>query len=219
MKRSARSGLVYLLFLLALAGLTSNAAWADAGEYKNYARGGVGIHQYRSDLENAGYDDTGFALDAAYGRYLAKHLVIEGSAGYLYTDQDFSGSTGTAGSYTRDDEISVGSLLVTLKAELPVGPVTFFGGGGVGVYFVTLESDIETANLGDFDVDDDDTLFGVHVVAGGYHNITERIFVGLEGLYRWTDDVEINKTTGTVPVRLNGDLDGFSVTMTGGFRF
>ncbi len=219
MKPSARSGLMFLLFLLALAGLTSNAAWADAGDYQNYARGGVGIHQYRSDLENAGYDDTGFALDASYGRYLAKHLVIEGTVGYLYTDQDFSGSTGTAGAYTRDDEISVGTLLVTLKGEIPAGPVTFYAGGGVGAYFVTLNSDIETDNLGDFDVDDDDTVFGLHAVVGGYHNITDHVFVGMEGLYRWTDDVEISKTTGTVPVRLNGDLDGFSVTMMGGFRF
>jgi hypothetical protein len=151
MKRSARSGLMFLLFLLALAGLTSNAAWADAGEYKNYARGGVGIHQFRSDMEDAGYDDTGFALDAIYGRYLAKHLVIEGTAGYLYTDQIFSGSTSTAGSYTRDDEINVGTLLVTLKGEIPAGPVTFYAGGGVGIYFVTLNSDIETDDLGDFD--------------------------------------------------------------------
>jgi opacity protein-like surface antigen len=208
-----------LLLLLALSGLTSSAAWADAGEYKNYARGGLGIHQYRSDLEDAGYDDTGVALYAAYGRYLARNLVIEGSLGYLYTDQDFSGSTGTAGSYTRDDEISVSTLLFTLKGEIPAGPVTFYGGAGAGVYFVTLDSEIETEDLGDFDVDDDDIVFGVHVVAGGYHNITERIFVGIEGLYRWTDDVDINKTPGTVPVRLNGDLDGFTVSATAGFRF
>lgn len=210
---------MFLLFLVALAGLTSKAVRAEAGEYKNYARGGLGVHQFRSDLEDAGYDDTGVALDAAYGRYLARNLVIEGSLGYLYTDQDFSGSTGTAGFYTRDDEISVSTLLVTLKGEIPAGPVTFYAGGGAGIYFVALDSEIETEDLGDFDVDDDDTVFGVHVVVGGYHNINERFFVGMEGLYRWTDDVDINKTTGTVPVRLNGDLDGFTVTATAGFRF
>jgi len=215
MKRTVR----LLLFSLALAGLTLSTARADSGEYKNYGWVGVGGHQFSADLDDAGYDDVGVAFDASWGRYLGKHLVIEGTVGYLYTDQDFSGSTGVAGSYTREDKFGVSSLLVTLKGEIPAGPVTLYGGAGAGVYYAKLDTEIETSNLGDFDTDDDDTVFGVHVVVGGYHNITQRLFVGVEGLYRWTDDLEINKTTGTVPVQLNGDLDGLAVTLSAGYRF
>jgi opacity protein-like surface antigen len=209
---------VLLIFLLALAGLAVHTAWADPGEYKNYGRVGVGVNQFSADLDDAGFD-AGITSNATCGRYLAKNLVFEATVGYLYTDQDFSGSTSVAGSYTRDDKISVSSILATLKGQIPVGPVTFYGGAGIGVYYAAFSTEIETANLGDFDVDDDDTVLGVHLVVGGCFDITQRFFIDAEGLYRRTGDLNINKTTGTVPVQLKGDLDGFAVTVSAGYRF
>ena len=108
---------------------------------------------------------------------------------------------------------------MTLKGELPVGAASIFGGIGGGVYTVTLDSDIETSRLGDFSTDDDDTVLGAHVVAGANYDITDRFFAGVEGMYRWTDDVDIHETVATIPVEYSGDLSGFSVTFNGGFRF
>ena len=218
MTRIAKSGVMLLFILLALGGLILNAAWADSGEYKNYGQVGLGFNQFSADLDDAGYD-VGIAAQATYGRYLTKNLAVEGTFAFFHADQDFSGSTGVAGSYTRDDKIDVSSFLATLKGEIPVGPVTLYGGAGIGVYYATLNSEIETASLGDFDVDEEDTVFGVHLVVGGRYDITQRLFVGAEGLYRWTGDLDIDKTTGTVPVQLKDDLEGFAVTLTAGFRF
>lgn len=218
MKRTLRPGAMLLLFLSALAGLTLQTAWADSTGYRNYGRVGVGVNQFSADMDDAGYD-AGITSNATFGRYLGKNLVFEGTVGYLYTDQDISGRTGVAGSYTRDDKIGVSSLLATLKGEIPIGPVTLSGGAGIGVYYAALNTEIETANLGSFDVDDDDTVFGVHLVVGGCYNITQRLFAAAEGLYRWTGDLKINKTTGTVPVQLRGDLEGFAVTLSAGYRF
>jgi len=218
MKRITKPGAMLLPLLLALAALTLNSAWADSGEYSNYGRVGVGINQFSSDLDDAGYD-AGITSNATYGRYIGKNLVFEGTVGYLYTDQDLSGSTGVAGAYTRDDKVSVSSLLATLKGQIPIGPVILYGGAGIGVYYAALNTEIETANLGSFDVDDDDTVLGVHLVVGGCYDITQRFFIDAEGLYRWTGDLDISKTTGTVPVQLKGDLDGFAVTLSAGFRF
>ena len=89
----------------------------------------------------------------------------------------------------------------------------------MGAYALTLNSEITSANLGDFNKIESDGVFGVHVVAGVNYNITSRFFAGLQGLYRWTDDIEINATAGTVPVTIEGDLNGYAVALTAGFRF
>lgn len=218
MKRIEKSGVMLLFIVLALVGPKVNAAWADSALYKNYGQVGLGFNQFSSELDDAGYD-AGIASHATYGRYLSKYLAVEGTVDFFYTDGDFSGSTVVAGSYDRDDKIYVSSFLATLKGEIPVGPVILYGGAGIGVYYAALRTEIETANLGSFDVDEDDTVFGVHLVAGGRYDITRRLFVGAEGVYRWTGDLDIDKTTATVPVRVKDDLEGFAVTLTAGFRF
>lgn len=194
------------------------AARADAVDYRNYAQVGLGFNQFSADLDDAGYD-TGVASHATYGRYLGKYLAVEASLGFFAAQWDFSGSTVAAGSYKREDTLLVSSLLATLKGEIPAGPVRVYAGAGFGVYHANLNAEIDTANLGDFDVDDEDTVFGTHVVAGGRYNFTQRIFAGVEGLYRWTGDLDIDKTTGTVPVQIKDDLEGFTVTLTAGYRF
>jgi hypothetical protein len=62
-------------------------------------------------------------------------------------------------------------------------------------------------------------VFGVHVVAGANHDIPGRFFIGLEGMYRWTDDFDLSETVAHIPVEYSGDLSGFSVTVNAGFRF
>jgi opacity protein-like surface antigen len=218
MKRIVRSGVMRLILFISLAGLTANAAWADSGNYKNYGRVGLGVNKFNGDLDDSGYD-ANIAFNASYGRYLGKNIVIEGSVDYFYAHQDISGSTSVAGAYSRDDQIGVGALLATLKGEIPLGPVTLYGGGGIGAYYAALKTEIDTTNLGSFDVEDDDSVFGFHLVAGGYYDITPRLFVGAEGLYRWTGDLDMKKITGTVPVQLKGNLDGYVVTLSAGFRF
>ncbi len=218
MKRIVKSGVMLLFGLLAFSGLQVNTARADAGGHKNYGRVGLGFNQFSDDLDDAGYDE-GIAANVTYGRYLGKYIAIEGTLGSFYTDQDFSGNTGVAGSYTREDEILVNALLVTLKGEIPIGPVTLYSGAGMGVYYADFHAEIDTRNLGGFDVDDDDTVFGVHLVAGVNYDITERLFIGAEGLYRWTGDLDINRIPATVPVQLEGDLDGLAVTLSVGYRF
>ncbi|MEJ2157440.1 MAG: outer membrane beta-barrel protein [Desulfobacteraceae bacterium] len=218
MRPTVKSGLMLLFALLAFSGLQASAAWAASDDHKNYGRVGLGINQFTGDLDDAGYNE-GLATYVTYGRYLVKYLPVEATFSFFGTDEDFSGSTGVAGAYSREDTLLVSSFLVTLKGEIPMGPVRLYGGGGFGVYFADLESEIETVNLGDFDVDEQDTVFGAHVVVGGSYDITQRIFAGIEGVYRWTGDLDLDETTGTVPVQINDDLDGFTVSLWGGFRF
>lgn len=218
MKKVNKSIWVVFVVAIAFTAAIAGGAWADSAEYKNYGRLTIGMNQPTGDLDDTGYD-AGFNIAATYGRYLGKNLVVEGSLGTFFADQDFTGTNGFTGNFTREDIVSASSILGTLKGELPVGPLTLFAGAGVGIYFVTLDSDIDTTFLGDLDADDSDSVFGMHVVVGGNVNITHRVFIGFEGLYRWTTEFDMRDRVGTIPVEVEGDLDGYTLCLLGGFRF
>jgi opacity protein-like surface antigen len=144
---------------------------------------------------------------------------VETSIEALGTKNDIHGTSDIAGSYEQENTLATAAFLVTLKGEYPIGPVSLFGGIGGGFYVVRLDSDIDTSMLGDYNTDEDDSIFGAHVVAGANYDITDRFFIGLEGMYRWTDDFDLSETVALIPVEYSGDLSGFSVTVNAGFRF
>jgi hypothetical protein len=186
--------------------------------YYNYARIDIGGSLFTDDLEEADFD-AGISGSLSYGRHLLKYLVIEGSIGGFTTSEEFEGRTFLAGDYTRTDSLLVNTVRLTVKGELPLGRVRLFAGGGVGGYFLTLTSEMETDNLDDFESTQTDTVFGVHGVTGCYFDITRQVFIGVEGMYYLTDDIDIDERAATVPVGYQGNLDGFTVAITGGFKF
>ena len=204
--------------------LTGLPAWAEPEStknlkpYSNYARIGIGGSVFTDDLEEAEFDG-GVNGSLSYGRYLFKYLVVEATIGGFATGEEFEGDTSLAGDYTRTDTIFVNTLLATVKGEWPIGPVRVFAGGGVGAYFLTLRSDMETDRLGDFESSQSDSVIGVHGVAGAYYDITRRFFIGLEGMYYQTDDIEIDEEAATIPVHYDGNLNGVTLAMTCGFKF
>ena len=192
--------------------------WAGDGMYRNYGQVRAGWNTFSGNLDDADYGN-GADLSVAYGRYLTPYLVVEGGFDLFGANNTIHDSTPEAGRYERKDTVLVTALLGTIKGVYPVGPLTFSGGGGVGGYFVTLYSDIDTAKLGDLDENTYDTVFGAHVVAGVDYDFTRRFFAGVQGLYRWTEDVEIDESTGSIPVRMEGNLNGGSLMLTFGYRF
>lgn len=219
---------IKIAIVLGVSGLTlggaSHCVADEVESRKNYMQLKLGALFSTSDLDEEGIHDIGFSSTLAYGRYLTDNLILEGSydaAGLWYdTSNDTnSGSNSIAGNYTQDGGFSTGSLLLTVKGEYPLGPVDLFGGGGIGYHVAYMFADIESEKLGDFNVDDDDSAFGVHAVAGANYNFNERFFLGFEAMYRWTDDVELSSTGGSIPVDYNGDLNGFILTLNTGFKF
>ncbi|MBU0674511.1 MAG: porin family protein [Proteobacteria bacterium] len=217
-KKRSVLGLVAVMNLIGV--LVAGNVMADEGnQQQNFLQVKVGMFQPTSDLDDAGYD-TGGNIAIAYDRYLSRYLILEGAIDLSATENnDLSGNTAATGKYDLDNTLAVSSVLVTLKGEYPLGPVSVFGGAGGGIYGVTLNSEIDSETLGTFTKDDTDAVFGVQVTAGANYDVTERIFVGIEGTYRWTDEVKMNKTVASVPVMYSGDLDGYSVTVNTGFRF
>jgi len=211
------------LIVLGMMAMVMSTGWwgtavAETDAYRNYGQIWGGWNGFSGDLDDADYDSgANFAL--AYGRYLAPYLVVEAVLDVFGMDKTIRGSTPTAGSYEREDAAAVVALLCTLKGELPAGPLTFFGGAGAGGYIVALNSEIDTARLGDLDEDASDTIFGMHAVAGVNYTIAQRFFAGVQGICRWTEDIDINESVGTVPVYLEGDLNGYAFMLSAGFRF
>ncbi len=218
MNKSARQ-IICGLAAINLVGLgMAGAVMAGEDGWRNYGQGRFGMLQPAGDFNDADYD-TGAAFAATYGRYLTSNLIVEGTFEFAGAERDTSGITASAGHYEQDNTLSSGAGLITLKAEHDAGLVRLFAGGGVGVYAVTLESDLETSRLGDFDRDDSDTVFGAHAVAGVVFDVSDRFFIGAEGLYRWTDEVDIAETVAEIPVAYKGDLSGYQLSMSAGFRF
>jgi outer membrane protein W len=146
-------------------------------------------------------------------------LIFEAGLGFYYTDRDFLGSAPIAGNYTQEDTIGVSPITVSLKGAFSTGSAEFYGGGGIGGYFLVLNSDITASNLGSFSVDDDDLVLGAHVVAGVNFNITKRFFIGVDGKYFWTDTVSITQRVADIPITYTGDLNGYTINFAFGFRF
>lgn len=218
-EKSIKMGIVLGISGLTL-GFASNCLAGEAETRQNYMQLKVGALLPTSDLDDGWFDDTGFSGTLAYGRYLSDHLILEGSidlSGLGNDDEDSSNSV--AGAYNKASWFSTQAILLTLKGEHPLGPIDLFAGGGIGLYQAYICADIESDTLGDFDVDDNDSVFGVHVVAGANYNINDRFFLGLEAMYRWTDDVDMSATKASIPVEYNGDLSAVIVTFNAGFRF
>jgi opacity protein-like surface antigen len=182
----------------------------------NYTQVKLGMYQPTGDLDDA---DSGATFGVVYGRYLNRYLVFEAGFDVLGSDRTERGGNDQAGAYTQDNTLVGVGGLVTLKGEYAAGPLALFAGIGGGIYAVTLTSEIESSRLGDFDNDDSDGVFGAHVTVGATYDINERFFIGLEGRYRWTEDICIRESVASVPVEYSGDLSGYTITFNGGFRF
>lgn len=185
----------------------------------NYGQVKVGMFQPSGDMDDADYDNGG-EVSIVYGRYLNRYLVLEAGFDVFGSDQKtIYGSNSRVGDYSQDNTLVAVAGLVTLKGEFSAGPVDLFCGVGGGIYSVTLSSDIDSWHDRDRSTEDSDGVFGVHVVAGANYNINERFFVGIEGKYRWTGDVDIHETVSSIPIDYSGDLSGYTVTFNGGIRF
>jgi len=176
----------------------------------------AGIYTPTDDLDDF---DTDFNGEVTFGGYLNPNFALEGGVGYFKTEASFSGVDPIGGSYDEDDEVTAIPITLTAKGLYPGKTFEFYGGGGAGVYFANFESDVSTTSVGDFSFDDDDTVFGLHVLAGVNVNVSEVVFVGVEGKYIWTEEGKVMDTVLGIPVSLEANLNGYIVTGNIGFRF
>ncbi len=160
-----------------------------------------GFFPQGSDLDGF---DSGFNGEIALGHVVAPGFAFEGGIGYYETQGDFT------------------SPLLNVTEKFKVMPVTFslkglayfqqfepYAEAGIGVYFI--EDEISgTAGSIPFSDSENDAQVGFHLGAGANFNVTQQLFLGLEGKYLW-----LRTDTFGVDVR----LDGITLTGNVGLRF
>ena len=178
-----------------------------------------GIYSPTGDLDDFNFD-TAFNGEIAYGRYFNPNFALEIGAGYFKSDASLSGVDPIfGGSYREDDEIRVIPFILSGKGIYPSGNFELYGEIGIGIYLANFEGVLTHTVLGTLRVDDDDTVFGVNLGVGANYNITEKIFIGVEGKYILTTDAEFQGAALGIPFKIESDLNGFIFTGNLGFRF
>ena len=175
-----------------------------------------GIYNGVDDLEEG---DTGGNFAISYNRYFSPNFALEAGLGYFSTEATFADSNVTLGSFTEKDELSAIPLTVNAKGILPLGWGELYGGVGLGAYFVDFDASLNSETLGSATLSDNDTIFGFQVLAGLLFNISETIYLGIEGQYIGTGDAEASGVVFGESITLEGNLNGYTVSGVLGFRF
>ncbi len=212
MKRSA-----LIVFLLAVVFMVSapTTSFAEHKKWDGYLSFKGGAYFPTGDLDD--YDfDNGFNGEILLGMYVNKNLALEFGGGYFQTDASFS-----EGAFWEEDDVWVIPVIVNIKGVLPLKSVELFGGGGLGLYFANIDVKGYDPLIGPFSVDDDDAIFGGHLLVGFNIDLSDKVFIGVEGKYIFTADnrffCEQVSCSEISCAKIN--LDGLTLIGGLGFRF
>jgi len=212
------------LSLLLILGATAFAPnVSGAGRLGSYLalKGGIYSPSATFNISNVdvettfdGDTQTGVDGELAIGHYFLPTLALELGVGYFKGKGTFDAENATV--TPRKMDFNVVPVIVSAKALIPAGRVDPYGELGIGAYF----TDFNVAdNLNTFN---GTTTFGIHTGAGLNVNVSQNVFVGVEGRYVWADPsfgdekIKLNDTE----YALNGfTLNGFTTTLAVGFSF
>lgn len=197
---------VGLVLVVALLGLAPGVLRAETPSNYLVLKGGIYSPSEEFDVRdiNGGVldridPDTGFDGEIAIGHYFLPVFAAELGVGYFE-------SKGVPAALPGETKFKVVPVLLTAKGLLPLGPIEPYGEFGIGGYITKFDV---SGNLGTFSGSTKGT-FGLHAGAGVNFNITQTVFLGVEGRYLWA-----KPSFGGQDIK----LDGFTVTGDLGFRF
>jgi opacity protein-like surface antigen len=142
---------------------------------------------------------TGLSGEIALGQYSNSELALELGVGYFE-------SKGTPASGPGSTRLKAVPVVVTAKDFMPLGALKPYLEFGVGAYLTKLEA---SGNTGSF-TSKSKTTYGFHAGAGFNIDISDTLFIGLEGRYLWA-----KADYGGQPIKLNG----FMPTINLGYRY
>ncbi len=142
---------------------------------------------------------TGFSGEIALGQYSNPNLALELGIGYFE-------SKGAPASGPGSTKLMAVPIVVTAKGFMPLGKLKPYIEFGVGAYLTELEA---SGNTGSYSSASKAT-YGFHGGAGFNIDVSDLLFIGLEGRYLWAS-VEY----GGHSVKLNGLM----TTIDLGYRY
>lgn len=186
---------LFLIIAAALASLSTTAFAAMDSDGYFAIKGGIYSPSDSYDLDNFNAGETthfdsktGFSGEIVVGRYLLPSLAVELGAGYFESKGSPAAAAGEA-------KLKVVPVVATGKLFLPLGAFEPFGLFGIGAYISDLELD---GNSDSFNGSTEIT-YGLHAGAGFNLNLSDDLFIGLEGKYLWAEP-----SFGGDHIKLNG---------------
>ena len=182
MKRLLSLVLALAVVLPGIAPLTASAAMPE-----NAAA--IKLGGYIPQADDVDNFDTGINVELSFTRYFHPNFAFELGIGY----------------FKSEDGAELTSYPITLnaKAVYPIGDLEIYALGGIGAYYVTVES-------GDFD--ENDTVVGYQLGVGANIDITPVVYIGVEAKYLWASP-DFGFPIGKV------DIDGMQASANLGYRF
>jgi opacity protein-like surface antigen len=211
-------------YALVLAGLfvAATAGTAVAAEYDRYERGPrggspgeyappprharhgqpyffahLGIFEPNNELDGLRGYDSGGTFDVGVGSRVSPVFAIDGTFGGYGTDRG-------------SDEARVVPLTIGGRLIIPHPFIEPYVGGGIGLYFSSLDEPRADPN---FDIDDTSTDVGGYLSLGADFWLNPRVALNFEGKYHWVDPTFETNAGSDVDV----DLSGWAVNL--GVRF
>jgi hypothetical protein len=182
---------VVIILAVGLLFVLPSAAWGD--DAQNYVTAGVGLYNYTGDITTETKLDEAFLGELSYGRYLHRNFVLEAGVGYIHDDH-------------QGDELQGYPVTLTVIGVYPVKKVRLLGGGGIGVYPMNFDGEINNVtNHGRH------TVLGAHELAGFHWDLRPSGFIGLEGKYLFIERAKFEHE--------KVELEGFTMMLKFGFRF
>ena len=201
-----KTSILFLVISVAFIGISSTLSAAEKPANYFVIKGGIysPSDSYNLDHFNGGNkteldSKTGFSGEVAIGHYFIPMFAIELGTGYFESEGSPVAETGST-------KLKVVPVLLTAKAIIPLGVVEPYAEFGIGAYFTKFDV---SGNLGSFSSDSTVT-YGLHAGLGVNFNITDAMFLGLEGRYLWAEP-----SIGGQDIK----LDGFTAMLNLGFRF
>lgn len=143
---------------------------------------------------------TGFNGEGAIGHYFHPNIALEFSVGYFETKASGNGVGG---------KFSAVPFLLNVKGVIPMARGEIYALAGGGFYMATGQA----SALG-IPIKDTNTTAGWQVGIGGNYNLSETVFLGLEGKYLWAK----YKVPG-ISTSVTARLDGIQATANIGYRW
>jgi len=151
--------------------------------------------------------DTGFYNQISYNRYLNKNFAIEIGGGSFFTSGKVISRDYSNREITISGDLYGYNLIFNLKAIIPFSNGEIYAGIGPSIYYLVGDED-KTSTV------DSDIVIGGQIVAGLNFNVTDIVFLGLEGQYIFTEDAHFSDV-----YSLEASIDGYNISGVIGFRF
>ena len=171
----------------------------------------AGIFEPDDDLEDF---DTGFNGEVAFNLYFSRYFATEMSLGYFSTDNQKRGTIYGA-RYSGDIDLYSVPAAFNVKGILPFQNGSAYLGAGILGYFIFGDIDVIVHGYGADSFNDDDFIFGGNLLSGITFDITESLFLGLEGKWLFGPDATLSNSRADIEFNING----FTLSGVLGFRF